>query len=144
MNQPTPRNFQQEFKDNVNALGIPSDLFQHTPIDTVILSEAIEKFLLNIPITNDQFTLDAHQRILNKDFNLETISKMLNFLVGQSAKGLTMDHKQFVDFQTDLRKVIQNYNVIVAPVKTEIEREAKKYEVQQNPPGALKGHAKKG
>lgn len=132
------RDFQQEFKDNVNALGIPESLFAETPLSVDDLAGLIEPFLLNIPITNEQFTLATHEALLTKDFNLETISKMLNFLVAQTATGLNLTHEVFVKLQKDLRKVIVNYNAIIAPVKADIEREAKLYEAKMNPPGARK------
>ena len=39
--------------------------------------------------------------------------------------------EDFVIIQTDALRIIKNYNAIIAPAKTEIENEAKKYAEKQ-------------
>lgn len=135
---PIKRNFQQEFKDKANALGMPKELFEGSPITLEVLCEAINPFLANMQITNEIFTLDAFKAILSRELNLEVTSKVLNFLVAQTASSLGMTLESFVQFQSDLRTVIKNYNSIIEPIKIEIEREAKLYEVKMNPKGEKK------
>ena len=132
------RNFQQEFRDKVNGLGMPNELFEGSPITLEILCDAINPFLANMQITNEIFTLDTFKAIIAKEFNLEVTSKVLNFLVAQTATSLSMTLESFVQFQSDLRIVIKNYNGLIEPIIKEVEREAKLYEVKMNTNGEKK------
>jgi len=138
------RDFQQEWNDKMKALKSTEDLFKGTSTMNSLqeLAEQIYKHLPNLRMTDMAIKYFVELVAIKigevKETDLLNFSVYINMIPKLSAKELDLSIEDYIIIQSDARTVIDNYNLVIGPIREEHQKEAKKYEVKMNPPGSRK------
>ena len=134
----TPRDFQKEL--NLKLLAIPFDekaIFEGTT-ELNSLKKLFELVLIRMKsrtILDFRLELMIEVIALYQSGDIATdmlkFSALINEIPKMTANEIECHIEDFVIIQTDALRIIKNYNAIIAPAKTEIDNEAKKYAEKQ-------------